>query len=88
MHDTVGQSPVSSSAFKGTTCAVDLIYNPAQSEFLRQAKEQGLRTINGEAMLFYQAYYADCLYLGEEANEQEAKKLYEQFYLEIGRDNL
>ena len=48
-------------------------------EFLRLAKAQGLQTLNGAAMLFYQAYYADCLYLGRTANVNEAKGLYEKY---------
>lgn len=76
MHDTVGISPVSEKAFRGASVAVDLIYAPAQSEFLRIANRLGLQTLNGAAMLFYQAYYADCLFLGDEAEQKEAERLY------------
>ena len=79
MHDTEGQSPVSAKAFSGAETAVDLIYTPIQSEFLRLAAAQGLRTLNGEAMLFYQAYYADCLYLDIPPSEAQAKALYYQY---------
>ena len=79
MHDTEGCSPVGQKAFDGAKAAIDLIYVPAESEFLRLAKERGVKTLNGEAMLFYQAYYADCLYLGIEADSQMAKTLYEQY---------
>ena len=65
--------------FDGAKAAIDLIYAPAESEFLRLAKERGVKTLNGEAMLFYQAYYADCLYLGIKADSQMAKTLYEQY---------
>lgn len=76
MHDTVGVSPVQKEAFDGASVAIDLIYNPNPSEFLRLAKEQGLQTLSGEAMLFYQAYYADCLFLNREATAAEAKAFY------------
>ncbi len=79
MHDTEGKSPVTARAFHGATTAVDLIYTPAESEFLRLAKELGLQTCNGAAMLFYQAYYADCLYLGMEPNRLQAETLYRKF---------
>ncbi len=82
MHDTVGISPVSAKAFKGASAAIDLIYYPAQSEFLRLAQESGLRTLNGKAMLFYQAYYADCLFLGREPRDSEAETLYEKYQTE------
>lgn len=82
MHDTEGISPVSARAFDGAQCAIDLIYRPAETEFLRLAKDLGLRTLNGAAMLFYQAYFADCLYLDKIASDEEAERLYEK-YLKI-----
>ncbi len=84
MHDTEGISPVSAKAFNGASAAIDLIYYPPQSEFLRLAKERGLETLNGKAMLFYQAYYADCLYLGKEPKDGEAEILYEKYQTEEG----
>lgn len=82
MHDTVGVSPVESRAFDGAECAVDLIYEPEETAFLKQAKDRGIQTVGGLAMLFYQAYYADCLYVGKAADEREAETLY-QNYLKI-----
>lgn len=79
MHDTEGISPVDASAFAGASVAVDLIYYPKQSAFLRIADGLGLQTVNGESMLFYQAYYADCLFLGKTPNQAEAKVLYKQY---------
>ena len=38
--------------------AVDLIYNPEETAFLRKAKEKGCLTLNGFDMLFYQAVLA------------------------------
>lgn len=79
MHDSVGKSPVTQAAFAGASCAVDLIYHPAESEFLRLARQQGLQTVNGESMLFYQAYYADCIYTKRKSNPCEAQALYEKY---------
>ncbi len=79
MHDTVGLSPVQESAFDGAQGAVDLIYNPKETAFLAQAKKRGIKGVGGLAMLFYQAYYADCLYAEKKADEQEAERLYEQY---------
>ena len=79
MHDTEGVSPVGKSAFTGAETAVDLIYVPSRTEFMKQAEEMGLKTLNGKAMLFYQAYYADCLYLNKEPNDKEAETLYEKY---------
>ena len=75
MHESVGRSPVGIHAFAGCSAAVDLIYPPAESEFLRLAKAAGKRTLNGRAMLFYQAYFSDCIYLERKADAAEADLL-------------
>ena len=79
MHKSVGKSPVSENLLKLCDAAVDLIYVPAESEFLRLARINGKKTVNGEAMLFYQAYYADCLFLGRKSSNVEAKNLFEEY---------
>lgn len=82
MHDTEGQSPVSEAAFRGAESAIDLIYTPAESEFLRLARTAGIKTLNGVAMLFYQAYYSDCYYLDKQPNSDEAARLYQAYLKE------
>ena len=42
----------------------DLIYNPPLTEFLKKAKENGNKILNGLGMLIYQALAADEYYLG------------------------
>lgn len=84
MHDTEGLSPVTQNAFAGAKEAVDLIYEPKQSAFLELAKRAGLKTLNGEAMLFYQAYFADCLYVDKTPSDEEAESLYKK-YISGGR---
>ena len=84
MHDSEGISPVGEKAFVGAEAAVDLIYVPEKSEFLRIAEAAGLKILNGKSMLFYQAYFADCLFLEKEPDENEAKALYNK-YLEEER---
>ena len=79
MHDSEGISPVTQKAFLEAETAIDLIYTPQKSEFLRLAEGQGLKILNGAAMLFYQAYLADCLYLGVQADYKQAAALYQKF---------
>ena len=89
MHNTVGMTPsvrtaagevpVGRELLSLCDTAVDLIYVPAQSEFLRIAAELGKKTVNGASMLFYQAYYADCIYLGRTPDAAEAKGYYIQY---------
>lgn len=83
MHKTVGLSPVSSDILKFCDCAVDLIYTPEKSEFLRLAEAKGKKILNGAAMLFYQAYYAECIYFGQKADEEQAKELFRLYSEEL-----
>lgn len=82
MHKTVGVSPVGENILKDCGVAVDLIYTPQKSEFLRIAESLGKKIINGEAMLFYQAYYSDCVYFGIESDAKKAKRLFELYQKE------
>lgn len=79
MHNTQGKSPVGEEILNGCTVAVDLIYVPKKSRFLEIAESLGKKIINGQAMLFYQAYYAECFYFGCRADEAEAKRLFESY---------
>ena len=56
MGELKGEMPVGSLALlKEATVAIDLIYNPWETVFLKAAREQGIKTMNGFDMLFYQA---------------------------------
>lgn len=79
MHKTEGISPVGEDVLKLCDTAVDLIYVPAQSEFLRIAKGLGKKTLNGAPMLFYQAYYSDCYYFNLTPDKGVAAKLYAKY---------
>lgn len=89
MHRSVGQTPtvnfagglqpVGKEFFASVKAAVDLIYNPEESAFLRIARECGRQTVSGGPMLFYQAYCADCIFLGKSPCASEAKKLFEEY---------
>lgn len=85
MHESVGQSPVSKEIIQSCQTAVDLIYQPAKSEFLKIAEEAGKKILNGFSMLFYQAYYADCIFLGIQPEEEQATALYNKYLKEIYR---
>ena len=79
MHRTEGISPVGEELLDRCTVAIDLIYEPEKSAFLRLAENCGKRIINGAAMLFYQAYYAQCIYFERQADEKQAKELFDKF---------
>lgn len=79
MHKTEGLSPVGEDLIEKCTVAIDLIYNPAKSRFLEIAEGLGKKTINGRAMLFYQAYFAECIFSGLTPDCNTAKKLFCKF---------
>ena len=76
MHKTEGVSPVGEDLLSRAGAAIDLIYYPRKSEFLRIAESLGKPILNGEGMLFYQAYYGDCIVLGKQPDAAEAKRLF------------
>ncbi|MDD2483675.1 MAG: shikimate dehydrogenase [Eubacteriales bacterium] len=49
----------------------DLIYEPAETKLIREAKKRGLQTQNGLKMLKYQAILADRLFLDRETDSDE-----------------
>jgi shikimate dehydrogenase len=79
MHKTEGISPVGEEIINCCTVAIDLIYVPEKSEFLRIAQSLGKKIINGKAMLFYQAYYSECIYFGVQPNSEQAKELFDKY---------
>lgn len=59
MGDLVGKIPLCAPKLvEHAKIAVDLIYNPKETEFLKYARNKGCNVINGFDMLFYQAVIA------------------------------
>lgn len=54
----------------------DIIYNPRETRFLREAKEAGCPTFNGMYMLLYQGAEAFRLWTGQDMPVQEIKAKY------------
>ena len=52
----------------------DVIYNPRETRFLREAREAGCRTFNGMYMLLYQGAEAFRLWTGKEMPVKEIKE--------------
>lgn len=67
--------------FSLSRLAVDLRYEPKKSRFLQEAEKRNCRILNGEGMLFFQAYLADCLFLNRKSDAAEAN-FYYMNYLE------
>ena len=82
MHESEGQSPVGEYLLSLCEVAVDLIYSPPKSKFLEIAEGLGKKIVNGVGMLFYQAYYSECIYFGLKPNSMQAKRLFEEYLKE------
>jgi 3-dehydroquinate dehydratase/shikimate dehydrogenase len=61
----VDQTPVTSVQLEGVRCAYDLIYNPLETKFIREACAAGCETIGGLEMLVAQARLQFKLWTGE-----------------------
>ena len=59
--------PFSVQGISEQALVVDIIFNPSETAFLQEAKQQGCRTLNGLGMLLYQGAYAWEFWLGGQA---------------------
>lgn len=64
MSPNVKASPLSTELFTSNTLAFDLVYNPLQTQFLKDAESQGAATVNGLQMLVAQAVYSVEIWMG------------------------
>lgn len=82
MHESEGQSPIDENLISLCEVAVDLIYTPKKSKFLQIAEGLSKKILNGEGMLFYQAYFSECIYFGVKPDNLQAKMLFEEYLKE------
>ena len=65
MGDNIGKSPLDNLSLIGEdTYCVDMIYNPWESRFLRDAKSSGAKCENGLSMLIFQGILAYRIFTG------------------------
>ncbi len=84
--DTKNTSPIPvhlKSFFKRTTVAIDIIYNPWETVFLKDAREMGCQVVNGFEMLVYQAVAAYKIWNDKSIDKQviEDVKLFVKQYV-------
>jgi len=76
-----GTSPVPRAALRGRQIAYDLVYNPAETRFLADARGEGCQTIGGLEMLAAQAALQFALWTGRaaplDAMREEARRFVE-----------
>jgi len=76
MYPAVDISPVSNEVIEKFSVAVDIIYNPIESLFLKNAREAGLVTANGLYMLVAQAAAAQEIWHNTRFSEEFNDELY------------
>ena len=81
MHPQQEQSPVPSEMLgrlKHLTVVYDLIYHPAETNLLQEARRLGLKVINGYPMLFYQALASNEIWTEGPIQEELSEQLFGQ----------
>jgi len=85
MYPKVKTSPVNKNIFSKFSTAVDLIYNPEETLYLREAREAGLKTVNGLYMLVAQAVAAQEIWHDINISEQIVEEIYKEIYNKVIR---
>lgn len=71
---TANQTPATAEQLRGVRLVYDLVYNPAETRFMREAKIAGCQTLGGLEMLVAQATLQFKLWTGKEAPEEVMRK--------------
>lgn len=77
MFPHIDQSPVKKNQLSNFDTAIDLIYNPQETLFLKYAKEKGLKAINGLYMLVGQAIKAQEIWNDVQIDQDTCNRIYE-----------
>lgn len=75
MYPNNGKSAVDLADFPNLIAVVDMVYNPAITELIYQAKKRGLVAINGLSMLVAQGKRACEIFLGKEIAEEKCERV-------------
>ena len=78
MFPNVKASPVAREVVAKFAAAVDLIYNPVETVFLRYAREEGKKAANGLLMLVAQAVAAEAIWLQRKIEDKIIVKIAEK----------
>lgn len=76
MYPNIDEVPVPVNIIKNYNTAVDIIYNPIETLFLRHAREEGLNTVNGLYMLVSQAVAAQEIWNGIHLDQTDIEQIY------------
>ncbi|WP_337960934.1 shikimate dehydrogenase family protein [Caloramator sp. mosi_1] len=77
MYPNIDNSPVDKNILQNYSVAVDLIYNPTKTLFLKWAEELNLKAVNGLYMLIAQAIKAQEIWNGCSVDKKIIKDIYD-----------
>ena len=79
------ETPATAAALRGARVAYDLVYNPALTRFLREARAAGCETVGGLPMLVAQAAEQFKLWTGADAPLEVMREAAEKQRLEVSK---
>lgn len=83
MYPNLNATPVGKNILSKFQAAVDLIYNPFETLFLKTAKDSGCKSVNGLYMLVGQAIVAEELWNNIIIEKQVVEKIYSNLRLNL-----
>ena len=75
MTPHTGRSPIEKKALSNFSCVMDVIYNPVQTQLLKDAEEAGCTTLNGIGMFVHQGAEQIKLWTGMEPPRECMKQI-------------
>jgi shikimate dehydrogenase len=82
LGDSHARVPIDTASLQAAMVVADVIFNPAQTAFLREAGERGCATLDGLGMLVNQAAIAFKIWTAEDPDIDEMREALEE-YLEL-----
>jgi len=79
LNDSAGRVPVDFAAVPTTCVVADVVFNPAETQFLKSAKARGCKTLDGLGMLVNQGAIAFKLWTGVEPDRSTMRDAVEEF---------
>jgi shikimate dehydrogenase len=67
MHPDIAATPIAKQSLSKEVVVMDIVYNPLQTQFLKDATAKGCRTINGLDMFVFQGAFQFELWTGKQA---------------------
>lgn len=78
MYPNAGESPVGPSIIRQFKVAADIVYNPLITEFLKIARDEGLKIVTGLMMLVDQAIASEEIWLHKKLDYNMGNKIHDE----------